>query len=84
MVCRLNLRSSCSLMRAQTPSPNSVPFGTTTAARPGARAGLSELRMMNCRNSSAVSRGLHVARGSCNWMPASSSPPKGGLVTMTS
>ena len=35
MVCRLNSLSSSSLIRAQTPSPNSVPLGTTTAARAG-------------------------------------------------
>ena len=33
MVCRLNSLSSSSLIRAHTPSPNSVPLGTTTAAR---------------------------------------------------
>ena len=38
MVCRLNSLSSSSLMRAHTPSPNSVPFGTTTAARAYGRA----------------------------------------------
>ena len=35
MVWRLKSFSSSSLMRAQTPSPNSVPLGTTTAARAG-------------------------------------------------
>ena len=35
MVWRLKSLSSSSLMRAQMPSPKSVPLGTTTAARPG-------------------------------------------------
>ena len=43
MVCRLNSLSSSSLIRAQTPSPNSVPLGTTTAARPGLRRGALQL-----------------------------------------
>src|SRR5450759_1675375 len=38
MVCRSNSVRSCSLMRAQTPSPKRVPLGTTTAARPVLRA----------------------------------------------
>jgi hypothetical protein len=45
-------------MRAQTPSPKSVPLGTTTAERAGRSAfvGLRcSSRMMSCRNSSAVS-----------------------------
>ncbi len=46
MVCRLKSVSSCSLIRAQMPSPNSVPLGTTTAARPGLGARLS-FRMMS-------------------------------------
>ena len=40
MVSRLNSLSSSSLMRAHTPSPKSVPFGTTTAARAGRPAGV--------------------------------------------
>ncbi len=69
MVWRLNSLSSSSLMRAHTPSPNSVPFGTTTAAAHIGRGGspsrprgasrqrpyLSNFRMMSCKKSRAVS-----------------------------
>ncbi len=44
MVWRLNPLSSPSLMRAQTPSPKSVPFGTTTAARAGPKPFLGARR----------------------------------------
>ena len=33
-MCRLNFSSRSALIRAEMPSPNSVPCGTTTAARP--------------------------------------------------
>ena len=46
MVWRLKSLSSSSLMRAHTPSPNSVPLGATTAARPGFGA-RRILRMMS-------------------------------------
>ena len=52
MVCRLHSSSRCSLSRVFTPSPNSEPSGSTTAARP---PGLSR-RMIRARNRSAVSR----------------------------
>src|SRR5579871_2440492 len=51
MVWRLHSSMRCSLRRVLTPSPNSVPSGSTTAARP---FGLSR-RMMRARNRSAVS-----------------------------
>ncbi len=79
-------------MTALTPSPNSVPLGTTTAARPPRAAGLPpgtgapatrSLRMMYCRNSSAVSA-VCMLGGKLALMPTSSSPPKGGLVRITS
>ena len=41
------------------------------------------LRMMSCRKSSAVSA-VCLSSGKLPWMPFSSSPPKGGLVRMTS
>ena len=95
MVCRLNSSSSWSLIRAQTPSPKSVPLGTTTAARPpgltpcpspggqGDGLGRRSLRMMSCRNSRAVSA-VCLSSGKLPRMPRSSSPPKGGLVRITS
>src|SRR5215475_4041563 len=54
MVWRLKSLISSSLMRAQMPSPKSVPLGTTTAALPGL-GGRRSLRMMSWRKSSAVS-----------------------------
>lgn len=60
IVCRLKSSKSSCLIFAATPSANSTPFGTTTAARPpleSARPGMARrsFRMMTCRNSSAVS-----------------------------
>ena len=52
MVWRLHSSIRCSLSRVFTPSPNSEPSGSTTAARP---PGFSR-RMMRARNRSAVSR----------------------------
>src|SRR5262249_4037605 len=82
MVWRLKSLSSSSLMRAQMPSPKSVPLGTTTAALPGLGGRLS-LRMMSWRKSSAVSE-VCLSSGKLPRMPRSSSPPKGGLVMMIS
>ena len=56
---------------------------------PGTAAGLRSwpgrrsLRMMSWRNSSAVSD-VCLSSGKLRWMPFSSSPPNGGLVTITS
>jgi hypothetical protein len=66
----------------ETPSPKSVPLGTTTAALPGFGGRLS-LRMMSWRNSKAVSE-VCLSSGKLPRMPRSSSPPKGGLVMMRS
>jgi hypothetical protein len=57
-------------------------LGTTTAARPGFGERRS-LRMMSCKKSSAVSE-VCLSFGKFLRMPASSSPPKGGLVRITS
>src|SRR5207249_217279 len=40
-------------------------------------------RMINCKNSSAVSA-VRLSSGKFPWMPFCSSPPNGGLVRMTS
>ena len=66
-------------MRVLTPSPKSVPSGSTSPARP---PGLSDF-MRSTRNRSAVSR-VRNSAGKLVSMPSSSMPPKGGLVTMTS
>src|SRR5262245_52327354 len=42
MVCRLKLVNNSSLMRAQMPSPKSIPLGTIMAARPWRGGALSE------------------------------------------
>ena len=84
IVCRLNSVRSCSLMRAQTPSPNSVPLGTTTAARPRRpRRAASQLPHDELQEEQ---RRLAVcmSSGKLSLMPASSSPPNGGLVRITS
>ena len=69
-------------MRAQTPSPKSVPLGTTTPARPGF-GGLLNLRMMSWRKRSVVSA-VCLSSGKLPKIPRSSSPPKGGFVRMIS
>ena len=62
--------SSSSLIRAHTPSPNSVPLGTTTRrpARRASRPAAAACRMMSCRNSSAVSA-VCLSAGKLAWMP---------------
>ena len=67
------------LILVLTPSPNSVPSGNTTAARPFSPV----LPQSVCRNRSAVSR-VCISAGKFFSIPSSSVPPNGGLVTMTS
>lgn len=73
IVCRLKSFRSSSLMRAHTPSPNNVPFGTTTPARPGLGY-RRNFHMMSMRKRSAVSA-VCLSSGKLPWMPFSSSPP---------
>jgi hypothetical protein len=60
--------------RVLTPSPNSVPSGSSTAARPS----VFSRRAISARNRSAVSLVRKV--GKLFSMPSSSRPPKGGFV----
>ena len=53
------------------------------AGRPAGGGPARSLRMMSCRKSSAVSA-VCLSSGKLPWMPFSSSPPKGGLVRITS
>jgi hypothetical protein len=79
IVWRLHSSSRCSFSRVFTPSPKSVPSGSTTAARPPGRS----KRMMSARNRSAVSR-VWNCFGKFPSIPSSSFPPNGGLVRTTS
>ena len=78
MVCRLHFSSNSSLRRVFTPSPNRVPSGRTTAARPP----VFRSRMMRARKRSAVSLVLNFF-GKLVSIPSASTPPKGGLDKMT-
>ena len=79
IVCRLHSVSNFSLIVVLTPSPNSVPSGSTIAPRPPS---FSSVRIKT-RNRSAVSRVRNFC-GQLVSMPSSSMPPKGGLVTIAS
>ena len=79
MVWRLHSSRSFFLIRVLMPSPNSVPSGNTTAARPPS---LSK-SITRIRKRSAVSR-VRNSDGKLFSIPFSSVPPNGGFVMMMS